>query len=103
MSWLDIVPIGIQAITSIFGAHEQRSARDAQIEAQKESDKFNFLVKLAELKYGQGGKGGGGGGGSMRNRNADLIEVLNAGANRDQDALNSLAKNYIGALKGVSS
>lgn len=82
------------------GLFQGLSSIDAQKEQEdrlREANKFSALIELAKLKYGA--KGGGGGGGTLRNKNADLIEVLSAGTDDELKALSSLSSNYVGALK----
>lgn len=88
-------------VTSGAGLFQGMSQIDANKEAlkrQEENDKFQYLLELAKLKYAPKG-GGGGGGGTRRNRNADLIEILNAETEQKSDALNNMAKNYNAAVK----
>lgn len=86
------------ALTTGANLFQGLGTLDQQKEAlnrQREADKFKYLVDLAKIKYGSGG----GGGGTLRNKNADLIEVLAAGQDDELKALESLSKNYVGALK----
>lgn len=73
-------------------------ANDEALKAKNESDKFNYLIELAKLKYAQPKGGGGGGGGSTRNKNADLIDVLASGTDDRLKALGQLSSGISGAL-----
>lgn len=93
-------------MSSIVGAgagllqnSQQIDANEEALKAKNESDKFNYLIELAKLKYAQPkGGGGGGGGGSTRNKNADLIDVLASGTDDRLKALGQLSSGISGAL-----
>lgn len=96
----DFLNAGLTTVAGLIGNYQkEKQAQDAQ----------NQALKLAELKlqFQQpkgggsrgGGRGGGGGGGSVKNRNADLIEVSDSNANRSLNALNNWAESYIKAVK----
>lgn len=91
----------IQTGAGLISGISQADAQEEAIKAKKESDKFDFLLQLAKLKYGQkaGGGGGGGGGGSLRNKNADLIEALSAGTDDQLKALQQFSNSYVSAVK----
>lgn len=92
----------LTAGTSLFSNIVRQDAADSQaqaaLDAQKESEKFKYLVELAKLKYGSKG-GGGGGGGSLRNKNADLIEVLASGNDDRLKALEQFTAGYVNSYK----
>lgn len=107
-SGLDYLGNSPGLLTSILGAGSQLMQNSQTIDAQEElakqkmeSDKFNYLLELAKLKYAvpKGGGGKGGGGGSTRNKNADLIDVLSAGTDDRLKALGQLSGGIVGALK----
>lgn len=97
-----LTPGGISALITAGGGLASGMMKLDEIKRQeaqaREDAKFEYLLELAKLKYGPK-PGGGGGGGSTRNKNEDLIAVLNAGANRRIAALQGLSSNYSGALK----
>lgn len=95
----NVLSSAITAGAGLFGGMSQLDAQEEALKAQKEDQKLQYLLELAKLKYGPKGGGKGGGGGSTRNKNADLIEVLMKSSDDKNDALDKMAKNYIGALK----
>ena len=80
----------------LFNSISTIDANKAALDRQQQNDKFNALMELAKLKYGSKG---GGGGGTLRNKNADLIEVLSQGTDEQLKSLNAFSQNYTGALK----
>ncbi len=72
--------------------------KEEELARAREDEKFKYLLELAKLKYGAHGGGGAKAPGSLRNKNADLIEVLSAGTDDKLRALDQMAKSYIGAL-----
>lgn len=95
----NVLSSAITAGAGLFGGMSQLDANEEALKASKENQKLQYLLELAKLKYGQKGGGGKGGGGSQRNKNADLIEVLMKSSDSKNDALDKMARNYIGALK----
>lgn len=93
----------LTAGTSLFSNIVKQDAADAQIkaqlDAQREAEKFKYLTDLAKLKYGSSGGGGGGGGGSLRNKNADLIEVLSSNSDDRLKALEQFTAGYVNSYK----
>lgn len=77
---------------------ENADMADAEAKLAADAQKFAALRDIAKLKYAGGG-GGGGGAGSTRNKNADLIEVLKASRDDKRQTLDSIAKNYIAAVR----
>lgn len=106
-SGLDSLASSPGLLTSILSAgsgllqnSQTIDANEEAIKAKQESDKFNYLLELAKLKYAvPKGGGGKGGGGSTRNKNADLIDVLSAGTDDRLKALGQLSGGIVGALK----
>lgn len=93
--WSSVIGAG----AGLLQNSQQIDANEEALKAKNESDKFNYLIELAKLKYAQPkGGGGGGGGGSTRNKNADLIDVLASGTDDRLKALGQLSSGISGAL-----
>ena len=93
--WSSIVGTGAQLFTNSQNIDASEQARKDALDQSK----FQFLVDLAKLKYGNKGGGGKGGGGVQRNKNADLIAVLQGGTDDTLKALDQLSSGVGSALR----
>lgn len=93
--WSSIVGTGAQLFTNSQNIDASEQARKDALDQSK----FQFLVDLAKLKYGNKGGGSKGGGGTARNKNADLISVLQGGTDNTLKALDQLSTGVGSALR----
>ena len=89
-----------QAGVGLFGNLQQIDAREEELKYKQEQDKLQYLLQLEKLNLDkQALAQRGAGSGSLRNKNADLIEVLSRSTDQKLKALGQLTAGYLGAFR----